>query len=221
MGEWVELGDGIRAWRSRPHSGAGPGVLLLHPWWGLNATMRDFADRLSGAGFVVVAPDLYRGAVVDTIEAAEVAVDREPASARRPIVRAGLDHLRVQPGVEPTQMAVVGFSMGAWFALDAANSDPGIAAVVLNYGTGPTSDRRSSNPAVQGHFAADDPYEAAEYVDGLEASLRAGGLDVQFHRYRGVHHWFMEPDRPEYDVAAATLGWDRTIAFLHDLLTPR
>ena len=32
----------------------GPPVLLLHPWWGLNRTIRDLADRLAGDGFTVM-----------------------------------------------------------------------------------------------------------------------------------------------------------------------
>src|SRR5690349_19077969 len=72
MGSWISLDSGAgRAWLARPETGAGPGVLLLHAWWGLNETFRDLADRLATEGFDVLAPDLFDGAVVDTIEAAE------------------------------------------------------------------------------------------------------------------------------------------------------
>ena len=54
-----------------PPTGVGPGVLVLHAWWGLNATIRAFCDRLAEAGFVAFAPDLYHGKVADTIEGAE------------------------------------------------------------------------------------------------------------------------------------------------------
>ena len=43
----------------------GPPVLLLHPWWGLNQTIRDLADRLAGDGFTVIAPDMFDGTVLD------------------------------------------------------------------------------------------------------------------------------------------------------------
>ncbi|HEY3524253.1 MAG TPA: dienelactone hydrolase family protein, partial [Candidatus Limnocylindrales bacterium] len=71
MGEWIELDgtDGGRAWVSRPTIGDGPGVLVLHAWWGLNATIRGYADRLAQEGFVALAPDLFRGTVADTIDA--------------------------------------------------------------------------------------------------------------------------------------------------------
>jgi carboxymethylenebutenolidase len=30
-----------------PPGGNGPGVLVLHAWWGLNETMKDFCTKLS------------------------------------------------------------------------------------------------------------------------------------------------------------------------------
>lgn len=49
----------------------GPGVLVLHAWWGLNETIKAFCTRLAEAGFVAFAPDLYHGMVADTIAGAE------------------------------------------------------------------------------------------------------------------------------------------------------
>src|SRR5262245_15740334 len=54
-----------------PASGRGRPVLLLHPWWGLNQTMKQTCQRLADAGYVVFAPDLYHGAIATEIEDAE------------------------------------------------------------------------------------------------------------------------------------------------------
>src|SRR5512141_401263 len=54
-----------------PPAGMGPGVLVLHAWWGLNDTMKAICTRLADAGFVAFAPDLYHGKIADTIAAAE------------------------------------------------------------------------------------------------------------------------------------------------------
>ena len=59
-----------RGYLATPEHGEGPGVLVLHAWWGLNDTMRAVCMRLAEAGFVAFAPDLYHGKVADTIPAA-------------------------------------------------------------------------------------------------------------------------------------------------------
>jgi len=222
-----------------PPSGAGRPVLVLHPWWGLNEAVRAFCRRLADAGFVAFAPDLYHGRLAATIPDAERlsgALDGDAATAE---VAAAAAYLRAAAagddagsgggggggadGVASDDRAVgiVGFSMGAYFALVHAAADPGgVRAVVLYYGTGP-DDAGASTAAFLGHFAADDPYEPAEYVDALEASLKAAGRPVTFHRYPGTGHWFAEPDRADaYDPAAAELAWGRTVAFLRGAPAP-
>ena len=54
-----------------PPTGNGPGVLVLHAWWGLNDTMKACCTRLAEAGFVTFAADLYHGKVADNIADAE------------------------------------------------------------------------------------------------------------------------------------------------------
>jgi carboxymethylenebutenolidase len=52
-------------------AGSGPGVLVLHAWWGLNGTIKAFCTQLAESGFVAFAPDLYHGKVADNIADAE------------------------------------------------------------------------------------------------------------------------------------------------------
>ena len=42
-----------------PKNGSGPGVVVLHAWWGLTEPFQRVCDRLAQAGFVALAPDLY------------------------------------------------------------------------------------------------------------------------------------------------------------------
>jgi dienelactone hydrolase len=92
---------------ANPPAGSGSPVLVLHPWWGLNDTIKGVCDRLAGAGFLAFAPDLYHGKMATTIK------------------------------------------------------------------------------------------------------------PVTIYRYPGTGHWFFEPDRANaYDPSAASLAWERTMAFL-------
>lgn len=200
---------------SLPPIGNGPGVLVLHAWWGLNQTMKDFCTRLAEAGFVAFAPDLYHGQVADTIADAEALVSSlDHLQARAEIVEATMflnEHVE-QPG---RGLAVIGFSLGAYYALELAASHPEhIHSVAIFYGTG-GGDFGSSRAAYLGHFAENDPYEPQANVDELEESLRNAGRPVTFYRYPDTGHWFFEPDRSDaYNQAAATVAWERTLSFL-------
>lgn len=200
-----------------PPSGTGSGVLVLHAWWGLNDTIKAFCRRLAQAGFVVFAPDLYHGKVADNVADAEAlgnALDANHLQAKTEITEAAM-FLNERTGGADRGLAVIGFSLGAYYALDLADADPEhVRLVILFYGTG-GGDYSNSRAAYLGHFAENDPYEPSSNVDELEESLRRAGRPVMFHRYPGTGHWFFEPDVLQaYNEAAAILAWDRTLDFL-------
>mgnify|MGYP001156513853 FL=1 len=198
-----------------PAAGTGAPVLVLHAWWGLNDDVRAYCDRMAAAGFTAFAADIYRGQVTDTIAGAEAlskALDGEAAMAD---VAAAVDFLYEQAGRPREGVAVVGFSLGAWLALEASIAcSERVRAVVVYYGTG-RDDYNGSKAAYLGHYAENDPYEERDYVDALEAALRRENRPVTFYHYPGTGHWFAEPGRADaYDPAAAELAWQRTVAFL-------
>jgi carboxymethylenebutenolidase len=195
--------------------------LVLHAWWGLNDTIKTFCTQLAEQGFVAFAPDLYHGQVADTITGAEAlgqALDARHLQAKAEIAEA-VGFLHKQVGQADGGLAVIGFSLGAYYALDLAAADPEhIRAVVIFYGTG-GGDFSSSRAAYLGHFAENGPYEPPSNVDELEESLKQAGRPVTFYRYPGTGHWFFEPDRNDaYDREAATLAWERTLTFLRNPL---
>lgn len=54
--------------------GSGPGVIVLHDWFGLLLHIQQHCDELAGAGLVALAPDLYQGrTTTDTGEAEALA----------------------------------------------------------------------------------------------------------------------------------------------------
>lgn len=115
---------------------------------------------------------------------------------------------------------MIGFSLGAYYALDLAASGPDLVrSVVLFFGTG-GGDFSRSRAAYLGHFAQDDEFEPPEGVDALEQSLRRAGRPATFFRYRGAGHWLFEPNREAFHPQAAALAWDRTVSFLRETLAP-
>jgi carboxymethylenebutenolidase len=203
-----------------PDSGEGPAVLLLHAWWGLTPFFRSLADRLADEGFVALAPDLHGDdRTADTPDEAEELLRSTDPNRTAALVQASLSALRGMPATVGDRVGIVGFSMGASWALWAATRFPDdVAATVAYYGT-QDIDFTGARAAFLGHFAEIDEFESEDDVNYLEAQLRLAGHDVDFHRYPGTGHWFVEADRPAaYDEAAAELAWERTVAFLHQHL---
>jgi carboxymethylenebutenolidase len=217
VGEWLQVGTGNRAYLALPDSSTGPGVQVLHARRGLTSVFTEVCDRLASAGYVALAPSLFRGgATASTIaEAEELRDAHDEAAMVEPVVRAAVERLRGLPAVTGGQIGVTGFSLGAYWALHLSQERPDdVGAVVTIYGTD-DGDYSGVQAAYLGHFAEHDDFEPLLAVRALEAKIRAAGCEVAFHVYPGTRHWFVEPNRPEYDTAAAELVWERTLTFLN------
>jgi carboxymethylenebutenolidase len=212
-------GSKLNGQLSTPNTGKGAGVLLLHAWWGLNQFTVQACDRLAQAGFVVLAPDYYQGEVAGTIEEAQAAREKIDRKSVQKLISQAVDYLAELPLVEGSGMGVIGFSLGASFAVEAARSrDEKIKAVVLYYGTGGGKIEKT-NAAYLGHFAEHDDWGAhGKKVKAFADRISLAGKEARFFTYPGTKHWFAETDRPEYKLEAAELAWERTIKFLQEQL---
>lgn len=204
-----------------PDSGSGPGVLLLHPWWGLTPFFRQMADRLADAGFVALAPDLFEGQTAATPEEGQRLLEEADPNTTAQLVLSSISALRSLPITPDAPIGVVGLSMGASWALWGAARVPElVGAVSVFYGTTDV-DFAPVRAAVQGHFAEFDEMTSDDDVVEMEAHLRLVGCEVDIHRYPGAAHWFMEADREvAHSPVAAELAWERTVEFLRDRLGP-
>ncbi|MEW5940261.1 MAG: dienelactone hydrolase family protein [Chloroflexota bacterium] len=189
--------------------GGGPGVLVLHAWWGLKPFFKQVCDQLAEQGFAALAPDYYQGNLATTIEQAEALRGKVNQDEAGDIIKAAHDHL----AAFGRPLGIIGFSMGASWALLAAANESDVAAVVQFYGAG-EADYGNFKAKVLGHFSDVDEWEPLKWVKKMEADMKSAGVDVTLHIYPGAAHWFVEADRPEYDPAAASLAWSRTVKFL-------
>lgn len=207
-------GKPVNAYLASPVNG-GPGVLVLHAWWGLNPFFKGLCDRLTEEGFVALAPDLRDGQIAGTIDEAKELMAKSDGQLIGQIVFTAKDRLRE---MTKGKIGAIGFSMGAAWALIVASAVPDqVGATVLFYGNEDV-DVTKITAKVMGHFSDNDEWEPNEWVDKKFGEMKAAGVDATRHTYPGVAHWFMESDRPEYDPAAAQLAWERTIEFLKNNL---
>ena len=225
MREFQADGRTFSGYLTVPEQGSGPGVVVLHAWWGLTEPFQRVCDRLAQAGFVALAPDLYHGKTTSTVEEARAlggALDQDMERWRSDIA-AAVQVLRQYTAADLAgghdKLAFVGFSLGGAYALDmSVTLADEIAVVVIFYDCYPGLDYARAKSAYLCHYAEDDSFVSTEAISQMEQELQAAGRPVNVYRYPGTRHWFMEENRPEYDAEAARLAWERTIQFLHEQL---
>jgi carboxymethylenebutenolidase len=204
-----------------PDPPVGPGILVLHAWWGLTDHVRGVCDHLAAVGYVALAPDLFAGRVATEVADAEQGLAEADANELAHLTRSSLQTLRRLPSTTGDAVGVLGWSMGGSMALWLAARVPdAIVATAVFYGE-QDIDMLAARSAFLGHYAEHDPYVDDDGLVLLESELHLDGHDVEFHRYPGTRHWFAEPDRPEHDPEAAALAWDRTLAFFRHHLPVR
>lgn len=221
MGELVHFqsnGAAADGYLARPQAEAGPGVVVIQEWWGLNAHIKKVADRFAGEGFVALAPDLYHGRVTRSPdEAGKLLMAMDIALAEKDL-RGSVRHLRSLTG---RPVGVVGFCMGGALSLFAACSNgEDVAACVIYYGGHPkvTYAFDGLRAPVLGHWAEQDDFANAS-IPLIEPELKKRGRRYQFHSYPGTRHAFFNDERAEvYDKPAAELSFERTLAFFRELL---
>ncbi|MBV8949241.1 MAG: dienelactone hydrolase family protein [Actinobacteria bacterium] len=206
--------DGLTAYLA---NGRGPGIVVLHEWWGLVPHIRDICDRFAALRFTAVAPDLYHGPTAPNTEPDDAdrlltALDRDRAIGE---VAATVAELRRRGCAK---VGTIGFCMGGALSLAASAACP-VDATVAYYGVWPHSGERSIANPILVHVAEHEEHNWPA-LPAYFPKWFAGMSNAEVHIYWGTQHAFFNDTRPEsYDEAAATLSWDRTVEFLRDAFT--
>ena len=205
------------AYAAMPNAAGGKAVIVVHEWWGLNDHIKDIANRYADEGFVLIAPDLYRGKLAaDSTEASKMMAALEIAD--------GLDIIK--NAIEAAALAydishfgITGYCMGGTFALRAACELEGLSAAAAFYGDIPDDDvlRKLATPTI---FISGtrDGWITPEKVAQLEDAAERFELPVHSVKYHADHAFFNNT-RPEvYDADAARDAWALVIGFFNDNL---
>ena len=191
-------------------------MLIVHSWWGLTTSFTDIADELADRGFLAGCADLYKGAIATT-EADARQLRQQKRSVPTYKVLQHCVHLLASDIRSTTQKpAVVGFSMGAhWAVWLAQHPDPPVGASVLFYGARGGDFSKATAP-VLAHFAGADEFVSASARRNMEQAIARRRLRYTAFDYPGTGHWFAESAHPSFDQDAAELAIDRTADFLVD-----
>ncbi|MFJ4621295.1 dienelactone hydrolase family protein [Streptomyces sp. NPDC088812] len=233
--------DGVAdAYLAHPGDGAPrPGVLLYQDAFGLRPHLRAMADRLAGAGYTVLVPNLFyrhgRAPVVELPEFIDPSARPEIFANLRPIMQsltndlamrdadAYLRWLAENPLVTEGPVAVTGYCMGARLSLLTAGTHPDrVAAAAGFHGGRLATDTPDSPHLVAGRVTAelyfghadDDPSLPPEQMERLDAALTEAGVRHHCEVYPGAHHGFTQADTAAYHEEGAERHWTALLDLL-------
>ncbi|MDN0201180.1 dienelactone hydrolase family protein [Streptomyces sp. S.PNR 29] len=224
------------------HPGDGsphPAVLLYMDAFGLRPYLRSMADRLAGAGYTVLVPNVFyrhgRAPVVELPEFIDPAARPEIFESIGPIIQslttelamrdagAYLRWLADSPVAADGPVALTGYCMGARLALLTAGTYPDrVAAAAGFHGGRLATDGPDSPHLVAGRVTAElyfghadqDHSLPPEQIERLENALTAAGVRHRCEVYTGAAHGYTQADTAAYDKEADERHW----AALLDLL---
>jgi carboxymethylenebutenolidase len=192
-----------------------PAVLVIHENRGLNPYIADVVRRLAKAGYLAFGPDGLSplGGYPGTDEQGrEMQASLDGAKLMEDFF-AAFEFLRDHEG-STGRVGAVGFCYGGGVCNALAVAYPDLAASIPFYGRQPDA---AEVPAIRAplqlHYAGLDERINAGWP-AYEEALKASGKTYEAYIYPDVNHGFHNDTTPRYDAEAATLAWDRTLAFL-------
>lgn len=177
-----------------------PGVLIVHEWTGLGPYVKNRAEQLARLGYVAFAADIYGKGVRPNNPkdaGATAAIYKNDRALLRERVKAGLEELHRQEGIDPGRIAAIGYCFGGTTVLELARSGADVKGVVSFHGgldTPSPQDAKNIRAKVLVLHGADDPNVPAEQVKAFEDEMRGGNVDWQLVKYSKAVHSFTNPD---------------------------
>lgn len=215
MGTFVTLGGSTSAGTGYLAESAepGPGVLVVHDYYGQLPHVRQLCDLLAEAGFTALAPDLYGGRLTRNDAEAERMLAELDVVRSRAMLTAAARQMRAHPSVRPERIGAVGFSMGGWLALRIATIGV-LDAVVAYYAALERDERSHIGCPVLVQLAQVDDWDPPETPDAFVAELVASGTTAELHTWPGTRHSFANADVAAYAPDQARWAWAETVDFL-------
>jgi len=211
----------VRAYVARPQgNGPFPTVIMIHEFFGLNQSIVGKADGLAAEGYVVIAPDTFRGSTTAWIPRAIYQV----ISTRPEQVNADLDIVytwaAAQAEIDPQRIAILGFCYGGRTSLVYSLHNPRLAATVVFYGSPETDPEvlKALPGPVLGIFGGADQSIPVEEVHAFEKALNQAGVPYQVSIYEGQPHAFVTNMEAIRAGGAQGQAWGQMLQFLEQNL---
>jgi carboxymethylenebutenolidase len=186
-----------------------PGVVVIHEGNGITPQLLRLCQRLAGAGYGDIAPDLFfRAGGTEAGDFATLMGSLAPDRTRADI-RTSADHLR---GAGAAAVGVTGFCMGGLLTYRAAVAGDGFAAAVGFYGAGISAELSEPACPTLLLFGGTDNYIPPAAIE----AVRFRHPDTVVYPEAG--HGFMRDGSTSYREDDATDAWARMLGFFAEHL---
>ncbi len=215
----------MQAYVARPQgTGPHPGLMVFQEAFGVNAHIRDVAERFAAEGYVAVAPELFHRTAPAGFEAeytdfASVrphlqAITPEAAEAD---IRATCEWLHFNAEVKRSDISCVGFCMGGRVSFIAASIVP-LHAAVSFYGGGIAQDSLDRAKTLHGPilliWGGLDKHITPEIRRSVVDAVAAQHKPYVNAEFSQADHGFFCDQRSSYEPRSARQAWALTMEFL-------
>lgn len=215
-------GEQLTGYLARPSGDdPAPAVIVIQEWWGLNEHIMDVTRRFAQAGFVALAPDLYKGAVAtEPDEARKLVMELDQPEAVAEIDQA-MAYLLDQDYVAGEKAGVVGYCMGGGLALQSAVASDRVGAAVPYYGALLSPEEAAQVKApVQAHYGTEDRFDLDALAEMVQVIQDETEFAAEAYTYEGAPHAFFNDERADaYRPEAAADAWQRTLEWFNIYLS--
>ena len=213
----VNGGPDVRAYVAKPEGeGPFPTVIMIHEFYGLRESIVGKADFLAKEGYLVIAPDTFRGSTTSWIpRAIYQVINTKPEDVNTDLdsVYAWLEN---QSDVDAGRIAILGFCYGGRTSLVYSLHNSKLAATVIFYGSPETDPEvlKSLPGPVLGIFGGADQSISVEEVDQFDKALTTANIQHEITVYDGQPHAFVENVEGIQAGGAQGEAWAQMLAFL-------
>lgn len=209
---------------------AGPAVIVVHEWWGLNDYARDRARQLAEQGYSAIAVDMYgTGKIATHPQDANAFMEAAFAEPEKMNARfaAAQAVLAAERNVDSSRIYAVGYCFGGAVVLNQARQGADLAGVASFHGS-----LGSASPATVGGIkgrvlvatGGADPMVPAQQVGQFVTEMSSAGVELELLSFPGVLHGFTNPEATKlgelhdmplgYDEDADRSSWQALLNFI-------
>lgn len=175
------------------------GVIVLPAWMGIDDHSKESAEALAALGYHAFVADIYGvgNKPTNTGEAGKLAgYFKNNYKDYQKRIQLAIDQL-VKQGVNPDEIAVIGYCFGGSGAIEAARGTLKVKGVVSFHGGLGKDPMRQAEPIkakVLVLHGADDPYVPQKEVSAFQDEMKTSKADWQMNFYANAVHAFTHKD---------------------------